>query len=48
VLFLWLKKKTDFERLEEAFAGWVFLAFVKDGVWREICEAVMRVMFVVK
>jgi hypothetical protein len=43
-----LKRNPDLKRLEEVFAGGVFLAFVDDGVWGEICEAVIRVMFVVK
>ena len=41
-------KRDYLERLEEVFAGWVFLVVVNDWVWREICEAVIRVIFVVK
>ena len=41
-------KMLNLERLEEVFAGRVFLSFVNDGVWGEICEAVIRVIFVVK
>jgi hypothetical protein len=38
----------ELERLKEVFAGRVLLAFVNDGMRREICETVIRVMFVVK
>ena len=38
----------NLERLEEVFGGRVFLAVVCDGEWGEICELVIRVMFVIK
>jgi len=36
------------ERLEEVFAGWVFLAVVNNRMGRKIGEAIMWIMFMVE